>query len=306
MSQGRVAVVSHDAGGAEILSSWLLRYTESYILVLDGPAVNIFKRKFGNCSIVPLEEAIEQCDWILCGTSWQSSLERNAFALAKSVGKRSVAFLDHWVNYKERFLDRGTEVLPDEIWVGDDEALKIANSQFKDIPIVVHANPYFEDLRQELVRIPQIAGKLRFFSVLYVSEPVREYALFRYGDEHFYGYTEEEALIYFLGNIASLLGYSDPVIRLRLHPSENKGKYDGITGSSALHIEVCGKKTLLEEVSEADVVVGCSSMALVVGLLANKRVISSIPPGGKSCSLPYVEIEHMRNLMRDYQSDEHA
>lgn len=98
-----IAVVSHDAGGAEILSSWLVRCSESYCLVLDGPAKAIFQRKLGANKITPLSEAIGQCDWVLCGTSWQSNVERRAIALAKSEGKTVVAFLDHWVNYSERF-----------------------------------------------------------------------------------------------------------------------------------------------------------------------------------------------------------
>ena len=32
------------------------------------------------------------------------------------------AFLDHWTNYRERFLLDGSPVLPDELWVGDEHA----------------------------------------------------------------------------------------------------------------------------------------------------------------------------------------
>jgi hypothetical protein len=40
-----VAIVSHDAGGAEILSSWLNRATCSACVVVEGPAEAIFRRK---------------------------------------------------------------------------------------------------------------------------------------------------------------------------------------------------------------------------------------------------------------------
>ena len=58
-----------------------------------------------------------------------------------------------------------------------------------------------------------------------------------------------------------------------------------------------GAKSLMHETVEADVVIGCESMAMVVGLLAGKRVISCIPPGGKPCQLHHSEIEHMHNLV---------
>jgi hypothetical protein len=39
------------------------------------------------------------------------------------------------------------------------------------------------------------------------------------------------------------------------------------------------------------------SMAMVVGLLAKKRVISTIPPGGKKCGLPQDAVEHLQDLV---------
>jgi len=42
-------------------------------------------------------------------------------------------------------------------------------------------------------------------------------------------------------------------------------------------------------------------MAMVVALLAKKRVISTIPPGGMVCDLPQAEIEHLQVLVTKYQ-----
>ncbi len=56
---------------------------------------------------------------MLCGTSWQSDLEWRATELARRSGKRCVAYLDHWVNYRERFEREGELRLPDAIWVAD-------------------------------------------------------------------------------------------------------------------------------------------------------------------------------------------
>jgi hypothetical protein len=58
-----------------------------------------------------------------------------------------------------------------------------------------------------------------------------------------------------------------------------------------------GAKSLKHETVEADVVVGCESMAMIVGYLAGKRVISCILPGNKTCELPQSGIEHMQNLV---------
>ena len=43
-----ILIVSHDAGGAEVVSSWVRRHPEyQFEFCLDGPAVEIFKRKIG-------------------------------------------------------------------------------------------------------------------------------------------------------------------------------------------------------------------------------------------------------------------
>ncbi len=296
-----IAVVSHDAGGAEILSSWLVRCSESYCLVLDGPAKAIFQRKLGANKITPLSEAIGQCDWVLCGTSWQSNVERRAIALAKSEGKTVVAFLDHWVNYSERFQEKNVAVLPDEIWVVDVDAEKMAKANFPELPVVLKHNPYFEDLQIELGKVHITRKDSDECSALYVCEPIREHAQLQHGDERFFGYNEEDALEYFIKNIGAV-GINVTAIKIRPHPSEGRNKYDWARQAGALTIEIGGDKTLLEEIMEVDVVVGCASMAMVVGLLAKKRVICSIPPGGRMCALPQKEIEHLQVLVSNQKS----
>ncbi len=53
-----IAVISHDAGGAEILSSYVSRNKLRYKLILEGPAVTIFKRKIKNVETIELNEAL--------------------------------------------------------------------------------------------------------------------------------------------------------------------------------------------------------------------------------------------------------
>ena len=67
-----VAIVAHDAGGAEILSSWVIRNKLEFLFVLDGPAVKIFERKLDDCRSIQLDEAILSADWVLCGSGWVS------------------------------------------------------------------------------------------------------------------------------------------------------------------------------------------------------------------------------------------
>src|SRR3989338_8604235 len=99
-----ILVVAHDAGGAEILSSYVRQKKLDCIYSLSGPALKIFQQKLGPIKIMPLEEAIIDCDWLLCGTGWQSDFEWLAIRMAKTYHKKVVVFIDHWIYYKERFV----------------------------------------------------------------------------------------------------------------------------------------------------------------------------------------------------------
>lgn len=302
-SNGILAIVSHDAGGAEILSSFLLHNPQKCYLVLEGPAISIFERKLGVCILSALDVAIKECSCVLCGSSWQSNLERQAIVKARLYDKKSIVFLDHWVNYIERFQIDGKQILPDEVWVGDDYAKVIAQQLFPTLKVDLMTNFYLQDVVHEL-RIVQQKVKVNQSSVLYVCEPIREHAFIEYGDERYWGYTEEEALLFFLNNLWALKTSITSVV-VRPHPSEKSDKYCWVKDPYSIVTESGNTKSLIEQVCAAAIVVGCNSMAIVVALLAGKRVISSIPYGGHCCSLPQSNIEHLQQLIVQFKGAEY-
>ncbi len=293
----KTAVVCHDAGGAEVVSSYVRHHNIDSLFVLEGPALKVFQRKLGSIKISSLKDAIYQSASVLCGTSWQSDIEFNAIKLARELEKSSVAFLDHWVNYQDRFIRFGETVLPDKIWVGDMIAESIAKRAFPNTSIVLIDNPYLQDIKNELHNY-QI-GRLcmdESISVIYICEPISTHAKLRYGDARYWGYVEEDALRFFLSNI-SIFGKSINKILIRPHPSEPIGKYNWLQKEFKLPIQLGGSHSLAEEIANSDLVAGCQSMGMVVGLIAGKKVVSCIPPGGRSCVLPHKEIVHLKNIL---------
>lgn len=293
----KYAIVSHDAGGAEILSSLIKRkQILKYKLFLDGPAKMIFSKKLKQVETEDsLDSLVFESDLLLTGTSWQSDLEKIAILRAKSKGIRTVSFLDHWVNYKERFIYRDEIVLPDEIWVGDEFAYSIAKKEFPDSNIFIKENPYVMDIKEEIVLMGDCSEK-QINTILYICEPVREHAKQQFGDERYWGYTEEDALEFFFDH--SHLFHPMEKIILRPHPSERLDKYNAFLQKYPhLNIQVGGKDSLIQEISKCNIIVGCESMAMVVGILANRRVISTIPKSGRKCTLPHPQIEHLQNLI---------
>lgn len=295
---GIIAMVSHDAGGAEILASYVAQNDFDCRLVLEGPAVNVFKRRLGSVEICTLAEGLAACDWCLCGTSWQSDLEWRAIEQAQKTGKRVVAFLDHWVNYQERFIRDGVKHLPDEIWVADKDAEKLASKLFPNMPIRMVSNPYFIDMQREISELAVIKRKSDESSkrVLFVSENISDHARTRYGDERYWGYTEFDAIEYFFEHI-NVLGERIGTVMIRPHPSDLPRKYASVLAEYSGIAQLSDGSPLLKEIVESDIVVGCQSMAMVVGLWAKKKVVSCIPPSGPDCHLPQKDILHLRNLV---------
>lgn len=293
-----VAIVSHDAGGAELVTSYSKNFKCKVIFSLEGPAINVFQRKFGVYEHVPIKKAIESADWILCGTSWASELEIEAIKIAKKLNKKTIAFLDHWGNYLERFIRQGDIYIPDEIWVADVYAQELANKIFKDVKISLIENPYFKDLENEIKskKIKKRDAKSGL-TILFVSEPLSTHGKRRFGNEKHWGYTESEGLNYFFENLWVLEEEIKRII-IRPHPSEEEKKYTWALTVNQYQVEISSKENLIDDILESDIVVGFQSMAIIVALLAKKRAISAIPPGGKKLSLPYSQIELLQELTK--------
>jgi len=301
------AVICHDSGGAEILSSWVRKNQHlETCLVLDGPAVEIFKKKgLENINTKEnLEKCINQVDFVLTGTSWASDLEKRAIKHAKKKGIMVASFIDHWVNYPQRFEFNEAMLLPNEIWVGDKYAFQLAQKYFPTNILRLVNNPYFEDIKAEQLKIDICADSNEGVRILYVTEPIQEHATKKYGNPMHWGYTEFTAIKYFLETINDYVlsrNKSLNEIRIRSHPSETKDKYqDTIEHFHNLPVKISQQNSLLYDCNWADWVCGCETMAMVVGLYLEKEVYTTIPKGGRACSLPHSEIINYMKFATQY------
>ena len=288
-----IAVVSNDAGSAEIISSWLLLQNEEFLLVLDGPAIDIFARKISNTKIHSLDVALKKADWLITGTSIFSSLELDAIAKSKVMNLKSVTFLDHWVNYPQRFIKDNKMLLPDELWTGDIYAYDLAKKIFPDTKIVFEENAYFRSIKNASINFKKGSfsnNKSKY--ILYLCSPVADHSKLLHNDEKYWGYDEHDRIKYFMLNLHRLNTYSNKIV-LRPHPSESNEKYNWVVDEFGPTVSIGGKKTLLEEVMDSELVVGCNSMGLAIAIILDKRAVSSLAPDDAECSIPMKELEHL-------------
>ncbi len=293
-----IALISHDSGGAEVLSSWIQVQNLNCLTVLQGPAVDIFEKKGIKNSSYDLFDAINESNYVITSTSWQSNLEKEAIIISKKLGKYVISLIDHWVNYKERFILNGTLNLPNEIWVTDDYALKIAKSNFLDIKIKKVENYYLKNIEAIVKEKISFQNNLKKnFNALFIGENISEHSLKQNNNKYSFGYTEEQALQYLLENFKNLK-FDINELQIRPHPSDKKNKYNW-----ALKYEfvksISNSNELIEDICNFDFIFGCESMALVISLIAKKKVISCIPIKTKKSSLPFKNIIHLSDLIKN-------
>lgn len=282
-----VAVVAHDAGGANHLAAWWAQEAPADARVfLAGPAAALWTRRFGSDALAAsLEQALRGARTVVTGTGWGSDLEHRARLLARSNGQESIAVLDHWVNYPQRFVRDGQTVWPDRFWVTDEDALALASRSFPGAPVELQPNAY---LAEQLAGIAPAAAAPP--QLLYVLEPAR--------DDWGRGLPGEFQALDFFARCLPRLGLPpELVVRLRPHPSDPPGKYEAwLRGAHPFQVALDASPSLGEAISSARWVAGCESYAMVVALQAGRRVFGTLPPWAPACRLPQAGIEQLRLL----------
>lgn len=299
-----MAVVAHDAGAARLLFSWLKPLKRQLIVYSEGPAQKILEEELpGTRHEQDLQGCLNNAQLLLSGTGWSSDLEHQARTLAEEQGLPSIAVVDHWVNYRERFQRGESITLPQGLWVADKEAADMAQKTFPGLNIQqlpnLWLNKLIKDVRscrgsQQRMK-PQHPG----CDLLYLLEPLRDH---QYGN-----LTGEEfiALDYWLNRLPELIAkgliHKDRQtlrLRLRPHPSEPAGKYDAwiASHSDAWPLGIDPHPSLPASLANTDLVFGCETQALVAAIGCEITAISTLPPTATPCRLPHHQLQHLSRM----------
>jgi hypothetical protein len=283
-----VVAICHDAGGAEIVSAYIRAHRTQYrfFALVAGPAMKIFRRKhiaatvFEDQSFHDFFVAHPDVRFVLAGTG-ASGMEARAIATARVHHVHTVAFLDHWVNYRERFRypEAGWEAhLPDEIWVGDRSGYVLAKEFFPQTSVRLLPNPYFREVRASYGHA--YARAPYHDAVLFMSEPVP--------------YGEVQILNELLHFFATRL--SGATFIIRFHPTESRHKYDALIRKYCrrLHIVKSRHSFIVDDLARARFVIGMESVALVASVVCRKKTISIISDPARPLRLPFAQIHLMR------------
>jgi hypothetical protein len=284
----KTAIVCHDAGAANIIIATLLKAERKYLRAyMQGPAKKIWNFFFPEIALYDsIDEALKGSELLISGTGWSSDVEHESRRIAKKIGVKSIAVIDHWANYLERFIRNEEQILPDEIWVTDKYALDIALETFPNTHIFQITNFYLEKQLKDIA----LRGTPSKPELLYILEPVRS----NWGRDI---PGEFQALEYFFNKFPTLGIPKEAVICLRPHPSEHQGKYISWMKSNLnLEFKLDNSINITESLARASWVAGCESFALVLALMAGRKVYSSLPPWAPPFKLPHRGFIKIREL----------
>jgi len=287
----RIALFAHDAGGAEILLELLkasLNVGEFRIFSLvDSPCYHLIKTKklehfwseiTSDAQDIEAKLTQFQPSIILYGTGWQNHLEYHFLDYAKTHNLPSMAFLDHWTNYRERF------GYPEKNWENNLPSFIVAHDQTSydkatafGLPNVIAIKNYA--LLSQLKEAQNVLSKIQENNtLLFLSEPTAKVATRAFGDAYGWGFTEKEVFEDILKHKAL---FECDTILIRLHPSDTPETYQTIDPSATF-----SHATLLEDIAEAKVIIGIDTVALYTAYLLGKKVISYIPSTKRECLVP--------------------
>jgi hypothetical protein len=254
---------------------------QSSVLFSNKQYGNAFVENLQIVEQVPDREKLN-ADCLFTGTSHPQSsnyFEVKCIRQAKNNGIETISFIDHWVNFKMRFLDEEDHpIYPEKIWVVDERAKQLAIHE--GIPadkLVVSGNPYHEYLKLlwkpsfgEKSYLKQLGILADKFTILFVPDPLS----LRNGKE-LVGFTEAEALQQLLEVIAQLKAPVQLIVKC--HPLQPIEIFSDLLKKNTERIHLVTKADTLELINASDVIVGFYSNALLEAEALRKKVIRFFP-----------------------------
>ena len=291
-----VLVVARDAGAASALApvvrELLAHGPLQPQIVAYGKALAVFEAMSLPVFAFPEEPELEEIDEfldasdavaVLTGTSMRAELDGRFWAAAHAAGIPSVAVLDHWTNYAERFtVSAPFDRLPAVIAVMDEVAKRAlvergcpadrlrvtGHPRFDALPVAITP-----DLRARARRELGCGADRRV--IVFASEPQTRY----YGNRH--GYTEVGVASVLLDATAAVA--PDALVVFKLHPLEDvAGLWSEVRRRGIPEVRVLRSYPILELAAASDVFSGMTSIVLLDAAVLGVPTLSVRPGGGQS------------------------
>jgi len=226
---------------------------------------------------------------LLTGTSMNGiDWEKQFISAARREAVPSLALLDFWSNYRERFSDDSgrLQYLPGRIAVMDETArAQMIALGFGADGLVVTGQPAFDCLAAVRRRATvEFRNNLRSSlnlshekAVLFCSQPITRLYGAHEAEPRFIGYTEDSVLRALTTALESLAAKRPQSITLLIRPHPQETDYKAPLPRNGVEIRLATQPDELEIALAVDVVVGMRSILLLKAALLGCKVLSFQP-----------------------------
>lgn len=304
----RVLFAAHDPGGANVIYSLIASAVSEQIeptVWAAGPARHIlpmaepWEMPGDEHQVTKLLIAAKP-DIVVTGTSMHSTFEQRCWLAAKTLGIPSIAVIDAWAHYQERFnYSQGVSVFPTNIFVIDQpckEGIEAICPGETQVHIIGH--PFLEQRMAEYKLTEKDCHPKRTFgdmqTIIFFSEPLQG----DFGREN--PYSEDQ---YDIANrLVVAAGKLRHQVLIKPHPREHiedwlKWLELQKPGVGYVSITNDDAKRLLQK---GGIVVGMATMVLVEAVLSGLKAIS-VQPG--ITYVPNPLIDRLTTVLTDSDHD---
>jgi hypothetical protein len=308
--KGKGLFVFSDPGGAKavLTQASALKNSLREIMIISDRDYPFFK-DFALTIINPVETADEvirkfEPDFVFCGTSYTSKIELEYILAAEKNNVLSYAFIDHWTNFRNRFLYKDSYLFPDIILVIDERAKQLAAADNIAPEIIeVFGNPYYSWLKNWQPAL----SKNQLLALLNISRPKGKLVVFapdplsNVNGKEIYGFDEISAT----EKINTILESNnfDFDFVIKAHPNQNLKALKAVTGNKIIIAET--EADINSLIFYADIIIGFFSNFLIEAAILNKKILRfhlSKVTNDPIAALNIGKIVNTTNLIKEFRN----
>jgi hypothetical protein len=238
-------------------------------------------------SINQIDRIKKKISLVITGSAFKrTSLDQKIIRWSKKKNILSVSIVDHWYNFKERFINKFN--LPDYVFLNDKASFEKIKSLHPSIEskLIVGGNPIFTSFKKK-IKLKKVGKKKIIF---FVSEKLSK--------------KFENQKIIFIKKILQLLPI-DYKLYIKLHPREKNNTYSLIKSKKVSILrEYSFKKILLD----SKIIIGIRSILLIKCAIFRDDILSlnikdlqekDFIPYQKKWLYPVENISNFKNIFRE-------
>tara|TARA_B110001452_G_scaffold261454_1_gene260263 strand:+ start:229 stop:1194 length:966 start_codon:yes stop_codon:yes gene_type:complete len=285
LKKKRGLFVFSDPGGAKPLLAFIKNHGLKDFKVISDRKYDFFL-DFGINVINFKNENIEKIikdfnpDYILSGTSYTSKIELRFINQAKKLNVDTYSYIDHYTNYKERFILDNQYVFPKNIILTDKIAEKIAiKTKLSDHSNLLVINNFYHDflrnwtpktLRKTFLNNCQIKSDEKI--IVFAPDPLSN---INGGKKYLF---DENDIWNDLADVLRKINSDKLIVIVKFHPNQNKKTLmKTIKFNKIKNIFFFDQVNSIELLYHCDIVVGMFSNILIEASIFNKVIIRHLP-----------------------------